>query len=68
MARRLVYYVATTVDGFIARRDGSFDWALTQGEQVRDLIEKFPETFPAHLRSALGVLVTIRQFDTVLMR
>jgi len=55
MARRLVYYVACTVDGFIAREDGSFDWALSEGEHFADLIEKFPETFPAHLRQVLGV-------------
>jgi dihydrofolate reductase len=28
MPRKLVYFVACTVDGFIARADGSFDWAL----------------------------------------
>src|SRR5688572_873759 len=26
MARRLVYYCATSADGFIARPDGSVDW------------------------------------------
>ena len=67
MARKLVYYVACTVDGFIAREDGSHDWALSQGEHFTDLIEKFPETFPAHLRQALGVPRNARRFDTVLM-
>ena len=55
MARKLVYYVACTVDGFISREDGSFDWALFHGEHFPDLIERLPETFPAHLREALGV-------------
>jgi dihydrofolate reductase len=67
MARKLVYYVACTVDGFIAREDGSFDWALFHGEHLTDLIERFPETFPAHLRQALGVRDKPRRFDTVLM-
>jgi dihydrofolate reductase len=67
MARKLVYYVACTVDGFIAREDGSFDWALFQGEHLTDLIEKFPETFPTHLRRTLVVPENARRFDTVLM-
>lgn len=67
MARRLVYYVACTVDGFIARPDGSVDWALIQGEHFADLIERFSETFPAHLRAALGISPSVRRFDTVLM-
>ena len=67
MARRLVYYVACTVDGFIAYEDGSFDWALFRGEHFTDLIEKFPETFPVHLRQVLGVSQNPRRFDTVLM-
>ena len=67
MARRLVYYVACSVDGFIAREDGSLDWALSQGEHFADLIERFPEAFPAHLRRALGIPQNARRFDTVLM-
>ncbi|MBM3756060.1 MAG: dihydrofolate reductase [Acidobacteria bacterium] len=67
MPRKLVYYVAVTVDGFIAHRDGSFEGFLFQGEHLADLIREFPETFPAHLRPLFGVPDEVRRFDTVLM-
>ena len=67
MARKLVYYVACTADGFIAREDGSFDWALSRGEHFADLVERFPETFSVHWRQAFGVPADARRFDTVLM-
>lgn len=62
--RDLVYYVATTLDGFIARPDGTFDefpWDDTFGAH---LLEHFPETFPAPFRPP-GV--PNRRFDAVLM-
>ncbi|MDY6936718.1 MAG: dihydrofolate reductase family protein [Cyanobacteriota bacterium] len=37
--RKLKYYVACSVDGFIAHKDGSFDGFLFDGEPVRDYIE-----------------------------
>ncbi len=40
--RKLKYYVACTVDRFIACEDGSFDFSLMEVEQVTDLIETFP--------------------------
>ncbi len=67
MPRKLVYYVACTVDGFIARADGTHDCFLFQGEHFQDLIESFPETFSAHLRAVLGIPENVRRFDTVLM-
>lgn len=67
MPRRLVYYVAITVDGFIARPDGSFDCFLFEGDHFRDLFARYPETFPAHFRSLAGVPEEVKNFDTVLM-
>jgi dihydrofolate reductase len=65
--RKLIYYVACTADGFIARRDGSFDCFPMEGDHIAGLIESFPETIPGHLRGALGVRAANKEFDTVLM-
>ncbi len=37
--RRLKYYIACTVDKFIAREDGSFDFFLMEGDYVADLLK-----------------------------
>lgn len=43
---KLIYLVACTVDRFIARKNGSFDFFLWRGEHVADLLSAFPETIP----------------------
>ncbi len=65
--RKLIYYVACSIDGFIAREDGSFEGFLQEGEHIDDLIQTFPETFPAHVRHLMGIQSENQEFDTVLM-
>ncbi len=65
--RKLVYYVACTADGFIARENGTFDCFLMEGEHFADLFTSFPETVPSHLREPLGVSAPNQHFDAVLM-
>jgi len=53
--RRLTYFIASTIDGFIARRDGTFDFFPMTGEHLPYIVAEFPETIAGHLRDALGV-------------
>lgn len=65
--RKLIYYVACTVDRFIAHTDGTQEGFLMAGEHFADLIANFPETFPAHFRDVLGISGENKCFDAVLM-
>ena len=65
--RELIYYVATTLDGFIAHEDGSFDGFTWDGDFMADLLASFPETIPAHLKGDYGSDTENQWFDTVLM-
>jgi dihydrofolate reductase len=67
--RQLKYYVACTVDRFIADCDDSFNFFLMEGEHITDIIQDFPETMPAHLHELLGIAADTenKHFDTVLM-
>ena len=66
--RQLVYYVASTLDGFIAEPDGSFGCFPSEGEHLADLFQLFPETIPGPMREDCGVAgVPNERFDTVVM-
>ena len=65
--RRLVYYVAVSVDGFIADARGGVEDFPVDPATLTALFAEYPETCPAHLREMVGVDAPARHFDTVVM-
>lgn len=65
--RKLVYFVAVSVDGYIAGPKGEFDFFPLEGDHISTQLEELPETLPLHVRRALGVETRRARFDTVVM-
>lgn len=65
--KELTYFVACSLDGFIAHQDGSHGGFSQDEAYLSDLFSDFPETVPSHFRDALGISGENKWFDTVLM-
>ncbi|MFI0449283.1 dihydrofolate reductase family protein [Actinomadura sp. 6N118] len=66
--RRLTYYVASTIDGFIGGPDGTSGFFPWSADMMEYLNNRMPETLPTAFRSQAGLDDAANQtFDTVLM-
>ena len=64
--RELVYYVAVSIDGYIAAPDGSYDAFPIEGDHMEVYLGEFADALPAHVLTALGVEAPLDRFDTVI--
>jgi len=66
--RALTYYVAASLDGFIAGPEHQVDDFDVGPDLIGHIVDHLPETLPGPAREALGIAETAnRTFDTVLM-
>lgn len=65
--RELIYYVAVSLDGYIADPTGGFEAFPLEGDHLPVLLSEYADALPGHVLSALGITPTLARFDTVIM-
>ncbi|WP_120004851.1 dihydrofolate reductase family protein [Nesterenkonia muleiensis] len=65
--RELVYYVAASMDGYIAAPDGRFDAFLLEGDHLSEVTTRFADALPTDAAEHLGIDQPCDRFATVLM-
>lgn len=65
--RTLTYYIAMSLDGYIAAPDGNADDILAEGDHVDWIVSEYPETLPEFVHERFGIQMPGHHFDTVLM-
>lgn len=65
--RELVYYVAVSLDGYIAGPDGQFDAFLFEGDHMDGINDEFADAIPTDIAAQLGIEQRGDRFSTVLM-
>jgi dihydrofolate reductase len=65
--RKLVYYIATSIDGYIAGPNGEVDFYPLADDMAAHLCADYPETVPTHIRAQVGIDAPNQRFDTVIM-
>jgi dihydrofolate reductase len=65
--RELTYYVAVSLDGFIAGPDHDVSRFLYEGDHIDMIFREYRDTLPKVGLDALGLTATGERFDTTLM-
>src|SRR5699024_349811 len=62
--RELVYYVAVSLDGYIAGPAHQFDAFLVEGDHMEAITAEFPDAIPTDIAAHLGIDQSGGRFDT----
>jgi dihydrofolate reductase len=65
--RELTYYIASSLDGYIASPDGDFSAFPVEGDHMAALMTEFADTIPTHVQRLVGIEADRSRFDTVVM-
>ncbi|MDR8409837.1 dihydrofolate reductase family protein [Nonomuraea sp. 3-1Str] len=66
--RKLVYYIAVSLDGYIAGPNAEFDFYPLSDQMAAWINARYPETLPTHIRKLVGLDgVPNKVFDTLVM-